>query len=470
VRASAGVISSLAPCQGAHGTLPGVRTVRRSLHISTWEGIAAELVGACVTGGVLTAWALYLDLSPVLIGVLGALPFAAQLAQLPCAWVTQMRGSKRTAVAALRASRSLPLLLAALPFLPLHLAAKQFVLLVFAGLWAVLGVAGNNAWTTWMAALVPPAVRGRYFGLRTAFCAAGSALGALGAGFILDAARTRGTAGGTLCALSLASWIFGILTLELLKRQGEGTVVPLPKPRLRDLLRAWDDRRVRRALLFHAAWAAASGLATPTFYNIHMVGNLHSGFARLSLYTSAVAVVRIVAAPLWGKAIDRGGSKPVLLACCFGLSLSPILWLVARDGMLWPIAVDAVFCGALLAGQSLASFSLPLAVSTVEARSFQLAGFATAAGAATAIASIAGGALVHALPDRVAVFGAPAHAAQMLFLASGSLRLCAATLALRIDEPGARTVRTLGRMALHAIRPVPEATCAGEPGPATSAA
>jgi len=166
-----------------------VRSARRSLHISTWEGIAAELVGACVTGGVLTAWALYLDLSPVLIGVLGALPFAAQLAQLPCAWVTQMRGSKRTALAALRASRSLPLLLAPLPFLPIPLGAKQIVLLVFAGLWAVLGVAGNNAWTTWMGALVPPAVRGRYFGVRTAFCAAGSALGALGAGLILEIGR-----------------------------------------------------------------------------------------------------------------------------------------------------------------------------------------------------------------------------------------------------------------------------------------
>lgn len=441
------------------GTVP----VRSSLRISTWEGIAAELVGACVTGGVLTAWALYLDLSPFLIGMLGALPFAAQLAQLPCAWVTHVRGSKRTAVAALRASRSLPLLLAALPFVPLPLAAKQIVLLVFAGLWALLGVAGNNAWTTWMAALVPPAVRGRYFGLRTAFCAAGSALGSLGAGLVLDAARPRGTAGGMLCALSVASFVFGVVTLELLQRQGEGRAVPLPRPQLRDFSRAWSDRRVRRALAFHAAWAAASGLATPAFYNIHLVGNLHAGFAQLSVYYTALAVLRIVTAPLWGKAIDRAGSKPVLLACCFGLSLSPILWLVARDGMLWPIAIDAVFCGALLAGQSLASFSLPLAVSSVEARSFQLAGFATAAGAATAVASIAGGALVHALPGHTVLFGAQAHAAQLLFLASGALRIGAAALALRIEEPGARTVRTLGRMALRSA-------CAEEPGPATSAA
>jgi MFS family permease len=248
--------------------------------------------------------------------------------------------------------------------------------------------------------------------------------------------------------------------------------VPLPKPRKSDLLRAWTDPRVRRALAFQFAWAAASGLATPAFYGIHMVGNLHAGFALLSVYTSALAVLRIATAPLWGKAIDRAGSKPVLLACSFGLSLSPLLWLVARDGMLWPIFVDAIVCGALLAGQSLASFSLPLAISSVEGRSFQLAGFATAAGVATALASIAGGALVHALPDRTMVFGFPAHAAQLLFLASGALRLGAAAAGLRIQEPGARTVRTLGRMALGAIRTAGTAdtACANDAGPATSAA
>ncbi|TMA17682.1 MAG: hypothetical protein E6J85_16610 [Deltaproteobacteria bacterium] len=67
------------------------------------------------------------------------------------------------------------------------------------------------------------------------------------------------------------------------------------------------------------------------------------------------------------------------------------------------------------------------------------------------------------MPGHTVLFGAQAHAAQLLFLASGALRIGAAALALRIEEPGARTVRTLGRMALRSA-------CAEEPGPATSAA
>jgi hypothetical protein len=69
---------------------------------------------------------------------------------------------------------------------PLLAAAKQAVLIGAATLSAGLAVAGNNAWTGWMGELVPPRIRGRYFGRRGAFCALGAAAGGLGAGLALD--------------------------------------------------------------------------------------------------------------------------------------------------------------------------------------------------------------------------------------------------------------------------------------------
>ncbi|HET9752691.1 MAG TPA: MFS transporter, partial [Myxococcales bacterium] len=82
------------------------------------EGAFAELVGACTAGGVITAWALYLDLPPFLIGLLGALPFSAQLVQLPASWITRRLGSKRAALWTIGIGRQCVLPLAALPFLP----------------------------------------------------------------------------------------------------------------------------------------------------------------------------------------------------------------------------------------------------------------------------------------------------------------------------------------------------------------
>src|SRR5919201_592198 len=60
-------------------------------------------------------------------------------------------------------SRQTILPLALLPFLPASIAAKQALFLGCAFANAALGVAGNNAWTSWMGDLVPRAVRGRYF-------------------------------------------------------------------------------------------------------------------------------------------------------------------------------------------------------------------------------------------------------------------------------------------------------------------
>src|SRR5437016_9279246 len=102
--------------------LPAVRPsrLRASLDASVAEGAAAEVFGACAGGAVLTGWALFLGASPVVIGLLSALPLAAQIVQLPAAWLTQRIGAKPLAVAAIGASRLAWLPLIVIPFLHLQ--------------------------------------------------------------------------------------------------------------------------------------------------------------------------------------------------------------------------------------------------------------------------------------------------------------------------------------------------------------
>src|SRR5439155_156928 len=169
-----------APRPGAQEKTGGSRTppprcygtaapVPRTLGISVAVGVVAALVGACASGGAITAWALYLGLTPVLVGVLGALPFAAQIVQIPSAWLTRSRGGRRTALWTIGVSRQLPLALALLPWLSFPEPVQRAVLLAVAAASSILSVAGNNAWTSWMGELVPDRLRGRYFGRRTAF-------------------------------------------------------------------------------------------------------------------------------------------------------------------------------------------------------------------------------------------------------------------------------------------------------------
>jgi len=144
----------------------------------------------------------------------------------------------------------------------------------------------------------------------------------------------------------------------------------------------------------------------------------------MALYTATVAAFRMLAAPLWGRALDPGGARPVLVSSAFALGLSPLLWIFAAEGRLWPLAIDAAMSGAANAGLSLATFSLPLALSRPSTRSFYVGALAAAGGLAAGIGSAAGGVFVKFLPDAWSLLGQPLVSAHALFLA-GATRACA---------------------------------------------
>ena len=82
------------------------------------------------------------------------------------------------------------------------------------------------------------------------------------------------------------------------------------------------------------------------------------GFALVALHGTALAAARVLAAPLWGRLIDRLGARPVLIACAFGVSACRSIWLFPTPTFLWPLALDAVLAGALWGGHNLAMFVL----------------------------------------------------------------------------------------------------------------
>lgn len=426
--------------------------LRRSLGLSVSEGLVAELTGACANSAVLTAWALFLGLPAHLVGVLSAMPFTAQALQLPGAWASALFGNRRTALWAIGLSRQAPLLLCALPFAPLSPTARQGVLLCVAAISSALAVAGNNAWTGWMGELVPGRLRGRYFGRRSGFCALGAAAGALAVGLALDRGGARGLgvdprgAGPVLAAISLAGCAFGAATWALLARQHapkDRRLLPR-KPRLTDVLSPLRCPAARRLLAFQVAWSGSSGLSAG-FYALHMVTALRMGFVQMAVYSTGLAVARMVAAPLWGRMLDRAGARAVLAAAAFGLCLSPPLWLFVRADNLWPLAVDALLCGVLMAAQSLSSFSLSLSVAEPRERSFHLAAFAAAGGIATGLGAAAGGAVLRQLPVEAHLFGLSLGAAQLLFMVADAGRVVAAFLALRVGESRLRASARVGQ-------------------------
>jgi MFS family permease len=163
----------------------------------------------------------------------------------------------------------------------------------------------------------------------------------------------------------------------------------------------------------------------------------------MALQAAAVACVRILTAPLWGKLIDRVGAQPVLLACSLGISTIPALWLIPTEHTLWPLAVDVVLNGFFWSGHGLAAFALPLAVAPRQGRPVYLAAFATAGGLAYAAASALGGGIAGAIPANFTFAGHAWVNFHVVFMLSALARLGAGFLALRIAEPGVEPVRSL---------------------------
>jgi len=193
--------------------------LRASLDASVAEGAAAEVFGACAGGAVLTGWALFLGASPVVIGLLGALPLAAQMVQVPAAWLTERIGAKPLAILAIGAARLVWLPLVAVPFLHLAPATALMVFIGVVALAAILGVVGNNAWTAWMGELVPGPVRGRFLARRMVYLNVAGTVSSLAAGCALDALAPRGWKGETLGVLAAVACVAGIVSIRLMLAQ-----------------------------------------------------------------------------------------------------------------------------------------------------------------------------------------------------------------------------------------------------------
>jgi len=436
------------------GPLPGTDApadkpwahLRPSLRASLFEGASAEVFAACAGGAVLTAWALHLGASPLVIGLLGALPVACNVLNLPAAWLTHIVGRKRLAVAAVGASRFTYLPLIAFPFLPMADATRLRFFIALVAVTCVLGVIGNNAWIAWMGDLVPAQIRGRFFGKRTVFLTLAGASSSLAAGTVLDALSPRGWKGETLAGLAAVACLAGLVSVWLLRCQHEPAATRAKAEQhgwvaLADCLR---DRAVRPFLWYQFWWHVAVA-SVAGFISFHMLVNLKMGFVLVAAHGVAVAVVRIVAAPLWGRAVDRFGARPVLVVCSFGVAAVPAIWLLTAPDRLWPIALEALISGVLWGGHGIASVDLSVALAPRAARPFYMASFATAGGLGFALASILAGLLASLLPAQFQLFGGEWLAIHVLLLISTFGRAAAALLAVRIQEGNARGVPELLR-------------------------
>lgn len=427
---------------------PGER--RGALRHSVVEGVFAAahaaLSGNGAGGNVFTiGFALLLGARDPELGLLVALPQIATVAQALAAYVLS-RVERRRPVVVLACALGRGSV-ALWPLLPIFF-GKPSALRIFLGLWAlanICGSYGNNAWMSWMADLVPRAVRGRYFSARnnvSNLC--GLAL-SVGAGVALDlfagaapgldgAADARRLKGFAL--IFAAAVVAGAISTWLLERQFE----PPRPPRRPDVpfkdfvLGPIRDGAFRPLVLFYAFLWAVNGLAAP-FWTPFMIEDLHLSYRFVTTLGLINGVAGLLTLPFWGRFSDRFGAKATMAVTVLVAATHPIYYLFMTPDWPWLLFCDAVSAGIVWGGFNLAIFNILLAAAPRgTGREMYYAAFNAAGGLAMAVTSVLIGGAVAWLPH-VAPFGHPLLPRQLVFAATCVLRIASLALLARVREP-----------------------------------
>lgn len=344
-------------------TLPAlaVRRVelRKSLRMVTLAWMFGVVWAAAIAGTQMKIHARMIGFDDFAFGLMAAIPFVATFGQLIAAVIIERTGlRKQQFLYAAGVHRIIWLGIAALPLvMEPGPAAVAVALGILAVSWFAEAMA-RPAWFTWMGDLIPRRIRGRYMARREQLALLVQIALVIAIGVVLDRFSLAPLPGGepvpqTPQAQPALMYVcVGVFIVAALS----GTVDILLFLRVREVLPARPtppiapDLHVLQSLLVEpfrdGAFRNYVGFGSLLTFSITcsswyfwLRATDQLGFSNLAtnvLFMVIGPVASIIAAPWWGRLIDRWGRKPVLQVGTFGLFLSLLPWFFASPDQLGP--------------------------------------------------------------------------------------------------------------------------------------
>ncbi len=356
------------------------------------------------SGGFMAAYALALGANNFQVGILAALPFITQVAQLPTILaVEHFRVRKAIAIPAMYGAHLIWLPMGAVPFLMDTPGAPAVaVVIAFLAIRGLFTPVWSTSWTSWMRDLVPQNILGSYYGRRLAIITSAVAVVSLAASFFVRWWEGIATPDDAILAYSFlligGSLTFGLIGPLFALRAREPLMPAATEQRrsaIEVLTEPLRDKNFSQLIRFLFVWSLASNLAIP-FFAVYMLSELGLSLPVVIGFTVLGQATNVLFVRVWGPMADRVGSKAVL-------SLSASLYLLVILGWVFTtyperhfltmplLIVLHVFAGIAAAGVTLTMSTVTLKVSPEEKATAFLgvAGVASSIGAG--IGPIAGG-------------------------------------------------------------------------------
>lgn len=444
--------------------------LRTSLRASTLDGVFAAIFHNIAGGVLLSNFLVELDAGPFAVGLLTSIPLMANLLQPLGAHFSERTTSRHQYCLWIYGISRLPWLLLVVG---IGLASwgrmnpHQLVIWTLSILVATyfLGALGSASWMSWMAALVPQRLRGRYFGIRNSAASLTNLIAIPMAGLAV-ASWPGGTLQGYGIVLAFGI-LAGFLSLgfqflitdvnpqiqnaaptedEHNQIAGSGSIeltakeILQPKAEIanqgrpaKDGIGVLQNPNFLTFLLYFGLWTLAANLSTP-FLNFYMLDTLAIDVRWVTLYSGLMSGAHLLMMILWGKLADRIGNRPILLLVGILAGLLPVFWL-GTDGSLLSIwlwlPLLNILRGGTWAALELCSSNIQLEIAPVRHQSVYFAIAAAVTGVGGALGTTIGGLLAE-----FADFGGIPG----LFVLSAALRLVALLPLVFVQEQRSQSI------------------------------
>jgi MFS family permease len=355
----------------------------------------ASLVGALYGGVILVGFALELGATPFIIGLLAAIPFFAQFAQLPAiALVERVRQRRKIAVVAVAVSRTMILALAAIPWLGDP--AKQLAALILAQLAITMfGSIGGLAVNSWIHQLLAQEPLGDLFSRRLFWSTVLASIGATFAGQLV-----QHWSGEQLHAYSVSFALAaaaGFVSTYYLVTVPEPQMARPPAPVAAMIRAPFRDANFRRVIVFMASWNLASNIAAP-FITVYLMNQMGFALGTVTLLWVTSQLANALTMYLWGRVSDSLSNKAILavaLPAYFGCLMAlPFSALPVEHALTLPLIYVIHFVmGSASGGIGLATGNLGLKLAPQGQGTAYLANVTLVGALAGGMAALIGGAL-----------------------------------------------------------------------------
>lgn len=385
---------------------------RRAMRLAYWNGALWAVGNGLASSQLVVYLAMEFDVPRIGLGIglLLAAPHLVGVLRLAApALIGRLAGRKRFSIAAYVLSG---VVLAALPAAaaPGRLPSAGASLAALVALWCayhLLEYLGTVALWSWLADLVPPAVRGRFLGRRERWMACGQAAAMLAGAWLLTAWQ-RSRPGeppwigyAVAAALGAAIMLSAVIPLarmpDIAARQARGAAATVGQ-----WLAPWRDRRLWGLLCFQCWISFFNGLAQAP-QNYYQDKVLELSLPVMLCLRVALRSGQWAAGPGVGKAADRAGNRPVMAASLLVIAQGPLFYALATPQQPWWIA-GGWACWIAWVGLNIGLPNLLLGLSPRRADTPYIAAWLAVAGLCHGLSTVWGGSLLDHYRQRTFVW------------------------------------------------------------------